>query len=197
MISIPRLFANDFFKFCSALLSPDSASPDLSQTAIQTLYDTLIQKLDLSSFVCPFCDSSAFCFYGTYKRHILTGYGGERISVRFQRIICRHCGKTHALIPADLTACTCFSLDLIVLILFLLSCSESCSQISMRFGLEPERICRIRDRYKKNWKDYGLFQVPVRLLTETAIKLCQKSFCQPQFMVRGSPVQVWLCQPLS
>ena len=197
MISIPRLFANDFFKFCSAILSPCSrrASCDLSESAIQILYDTLIHNLDLSSFVCPFCHSSAFCFYGTYERHILIGYGGERIMIRFQRIICRHCGKTHALIPADLTACTCFSLDLIVLILAFLCCSESCSCISMRFGLEPERIYRIRDRYIKTWKEDGLLLGSVRLLAEDAIVLRHLSFCQPQFMVRGSPVHVWLCRP--
>lgn len=47
---------------------------------------------------CPNCHSDKLIKYGTYERNI--GIQGEFEKINIKRVMCKECGKTHALIPS-------------------------------------------------------------------------------------------------
>ena len=47
---------------------------------------------------CPNCQSDKLIRYGTYERNI--GIQGEYKKINIKRVMCKECGKTHALIPS-------------------------------------------------------------------------------------------------
>ena len=70
----------------------------LDKTFSQKIYDKKISKIDFNNLTCASCGLAGHCgAHGTYKRSIITG--AEKETAKIQRVKCRHCGKTHALLP--------------------------------------------------------------------------------------------------
>lgn len=47
---------------------------------------------------CPNCNSDKLIGYGVYERNI--GILGEYYKIKIKRVLCKECGRTHALIPS-------------------------------------------------------------------------------------------------
>lgn len=61
-------------------------------TINQKNYSNVIFSLDLSLLSCPKCSHRGLSVHGYYKRNF------KDSSINIQRVICPHCGKTHALL---------------------------------------------------------------------------------------------------
>ena len=64
-------------------------------------YKELIKSIDIHNIKCESCGSdSSFIFYGTYTRKYKTKDG--MVKIKIQRIKCKNCNRTHAIIPKEL-----------------------------------------------------------------------------------------------
>ena len=61
-------------------------------TINQKNYSNVIFSLDLSLLSCPKCSHRGLSVHGYYKKNF------KDSSINIQRVICPHCGKTHALL---------------------------------------------------------------------------------------------------
>ena len=64
----------------------------------QSLYDSIIDSISLYNIPCPFCSSHSWIHYGYYKRSIKTQGVLQPLIIR--RLLCKHCERTHALLPS-------------------------------------------------------------------------------------------------
>lgn len=84
---------------------------------IQSLYTNYINLLDVDNLTCPSCnDKVGFIVHAYYQRNIITDLG--RVKITIQRIQCKSCAKTHALIPAFLIPYSLVNTHDIISILF-------------------------------------------------------------------------------
>ncbi len=71
-----------------------------SNPVSQKSYDDLLQRVELSCLPCT-CGCSGACIrYGSYRRHVKTD--GRKLTLQIQRVLCRNCGRSHALLPSAL-----------------------------------------------------------------------------------------------
>ncbi len=66
----------------------------------QVTYDSMVRSLDFSRISCTCGSDGTLHFNGSYKRSIKTKTGTYLL--RVQRMRCRSCGATHAILPADI-----------------------------------------------------------------------------------------------
>lgn len=64
------------------------------------IYDKLNTDVNLLSAQCPCGKKGNFIRYGFYTRYIKTPF--ERVKLRIQRVKCKVCGHTHALLLSDM-----------------------------------------------------------------------------------------------
>lgn len=56
--------------------------------------------LNFGYLICPDCGCDKLISYGTYDRYVVAN--GISASITIKRVMCKHCGKTHAIIPSFL-----------------------------------------------------------------------------------------------
>lgn len=56
--------------------------------------------LNFGYLTCPDCDSDELISYGTYERYVVAN--GVSMPITIKRVMCKHCGRTHAIIPSFL-----------------------------------------------------------------------------------------------
>lgn len=66
---------------------------------IQKVYYLEVNSLDIHSCICPFCKNKSLIFYGFYKRRIRIPDSSDFEMIEIRRVKCKHCNKTHALLP--------------------------------------------------------------------------------------------------
>lgn len=71
-----------------------------SNTFLQETYNELIQNIDLLSLPCSCAIKGHLIKHGSYKRTIKSK--GKSFAIRIQRVLCKSCGKTHALLTKDI-----------------------------------------------------------------------------------------------
>lgn len=69
-------------------------------SSIQKFYNNTINQLNLNSLQCPDCDNLGFYYHAYYMRHIYIFQ--SKFPIIITRIICKHCGKTHAILIDDM-----------------------------------------------------------------------------------------------
>ena len=81
------------------LRSRNCLKPDFNSYS-QFDYDADIRSIVLFLVPCPHCSArGAFIFYGHYSRSYFSLTDGSICFLRIQRVRCRHCHHTHALLP--------------------------------------------------------------------------------------------------
>ena len=68
----------------------------------QTSYDNAINYIQLHQLSCSSCDHHNLIWHGTYERHVIMD--DEIIILKVVRVKCKHCGKTHAILPSTLVS---------------------------------------------------------------------------------------------
>ena len=66
----------------------------------QDYYNDIVFSLPLDRMECTCGESGSLIFYGFYKRSVK--YYGTVLILRIQRVRCRKCGKTHAILLSSL-----------------------------------------------------------------------------------------------
>ena len=56
--------------------------------------------LNFGYLTCPNCECDELISYGTYERYIVAN--GVSMPITIKRVMCKHCGRTHAIIPSFL-----------------------------------------------------------------------------------------------
>ena len=63
-------------------------------------YNKYIEDI-MGKFTCPFCHSSDLRKHSKYERTIIDT-DDDLITINIQRVYCKHCGRTHAIMPVFL-----------------------------------------------------------------------------------------------
>lgn len=71
-----------------------------SNPVSQKFYDDVMEQIQPVLLPCTCGCSGSLIRYGSYRRHVKTG--GTKLSLQIQRVLCRSCGRSHALIPSIL-----------------------------------------------------------------------------------------------
>lgn len=81
-------------------------------------YTNDVNSLNIHSFECPHCHHQSLIKYGHYKRKVYCFGGYEAIcTLVIQRLYCKHCHTTHALLPDCLITYSHFFLEDALMIL--------------------------------------------------------------------------------
>ncbi len=122
-------------------------------------YNTYIENLNLFKLECNHCHSCGECVkYGRYQRgYILTpeDLKGRGTQIRIQRVRCKHCKSTHALLPEEIVPYRQYSSIFIFLILFLLFLGEiSINVICKTYDISIRQLKRWKKEYTKQKEQY-------------------------------------------
>lgn len=81
----------------------------------QTIYNKIISRLDFSAIICPYCSHNEWAAHSKYERYV--NFLSMRFKIKITRIICLHCGRTHAILVEDMIPFSCLGYSDIKLIL--------------------------------------------------------------------------------
>lgn len=59
-------------------------------------YSDIVHSINFEDLICDTCHSSSWNYHAYYTRSVIIF--SEKIKVKITRIICTHCGKTHAIL---------------------------------------------------------------------------------------------------
>lgn len=116
----------------------------------QHIYDSLTQCIHLFSLKCP-CGHSGHCIrYGFYTRSIKTPEG--LVPLRIQRVLCKHCNHTHALLLSSIIPYSRILLRDAVTIIQLNSSKELDEFMISNPLIDESNVSYIRKQYIKHWQ---------------------------------------------
>ena len=150
----------------------------------QDFYDDIVFSLPLDQMECSCGESGLLIFYGFYKRSVK--YDGTVLVLRIQRVRCRKCGKTHAILLSSLIPYSQISLQDQQQIIYDLSTTGSCSGVMDRNPLIDENNARhILRRFRRYWQErirsLGL------LVTDELVRPCFSHFSRQFMQIRRIP----------
>ena len=92
---------------------------------LQNVYYEFVNKLNIKDFICPFCQSNDFIFWGYYQRNYyfvnITNDNElyiDKQKIDIQRIRCKSCGHTHGILPSFLVPYSLYSYDIASLLYY-------------------------------------------------------------------------------
>ena len=157
----------------------------------QDYYDRLIFSLPIHQLECSCGETGFLIFYGFYNRKVKSD--GELIVLRIQRVKCRKCGKTHAILPASLVPCSQISLQDQQQIIYDASKSGHCSGVMERNPLVDENNAgHILRQFRRHWQD-RLISLGLSV-TDRLVRPCFLHFSMQFMQVRRIP-NVLFCLP--
>ena len=69
----------------------------ISESTLKSCYKTALFNLSFSQIECPICHKKEWIFHGSYERNLIIQ--NRKYSFYITRVMCKHCAKTHAVIP--------------------------------------------------------------------------------------------------
>ena len=121
-------------------------------TFSQKIYDEYIYSLQLHMMECQCGHCGCLIFYGHYTRHLKLS--GLSLSLVIQRVRCRFCGRTHALIPALIVPYSQIPRDDQQEILELNDEGRSVNPVLDRnCQIDESHVWHIIRRFKQHWKE--------------------------------------------
>lgn len=93
-----------------------------SNTNFKEIIQTYVNTLNFCHLQCPNCHSHHLIRWGYYERNVIF-FSNNRIAIentilKIQRVMCKSCGKTHALLPFGIIPYKQFTDEIISKILF-------------------------------------------------------------------------------
>lgn len=145
----------------------------------QENYNCLLRDVSIPSLTCSCGHTQCLVRFGHYHRSIKTNLGILRICI--QRLFCKECRKTHALLP---TAFVPYSQVLFKDHLFILSASSSqCKKLMEDVpSIDESNLYYIRKKFQSFWKQ-RLETFSIALDHTSLVYLCFQHF-HCQFMQR-------------
>ena len=119
------------------------------------ILNNYINLTNYGSLTCPCCSSSNIIRWGTYERNVIYFESDNKTLTSFvltiQRVRCKSCGKTHALLPFGIIPYKQFTDEVISQILVeLLYCSIE--EVSEEHSINPSLIKKWKKQYNKYHK---------------------------------------------
>ena len=160
----------------------------------QNSYDLLINSININQLKCSCGHSGTLTRHACYSRSIKLS-GGIQAVLNIVRVKCSHCGKTHALIPAQIVSYSQFLLNDHISI-----CSNYIDNISQEKIMtdnpliDESNISYIIRNFNKHWvQRLAAFSISLGLNTTELVKKCF-SLCSRQFMQIKCTVNIlYLC----
>ena len=118
----------------------------------QEIYEQIINELPLPCIECSCGKSGCLIFYGHYQRTIK--WHSKLIKLIVQRVLCKECGATHALLPDVLVPYSQISLEDQQKIIRLIEDGECIEPIlEANCLIDENNIKYIIRQYRKHWKE--------------------------------------------
>lgn len=103
------------------------------------------KRLDPRSLRCPDCgESGSMVRHGAYWRRAvrLDGLATRVERVCVERVRCRRCGRTHAVLPSDLVGGSALSVEVCMLILVMCRMAAGHREVAARLGVSLSSVAR-------------------------------------------------------
>lgn len=125
---------------------------EVKKKRLQILYKTTVGTIEMHQIQCPTCKTKgSFIRWGTYSRMVI-GYGYEE-TINIQRLYCKNCLGTHAILLAFMVPYSRFIIDIHIAIAQAKNDDELFS-ICAAIGGEHYDWGRYNKRqYRKYWKE--------------------------------------------
>lgn len=144
----------------------------------QKNYDALLENLNLNKLTCSCGNLGDFIKHGYYNRSIKSS--DKPVVIRILRVICKRCGKTHAIFPESIVPYSQICLNDHLSIIKAYTNNESFEPIMVENELIDENnIKYIITQYLRHWKE-RIVSFGISLYENISI-LCLKTF-KRQFM---------------
>lgn len=148
------------------------------------LYYTFLQNLNLFLIECTCHKKGCLIFYGWYTRKVKLPT--ELLTLSVQRVRCKECGKTHALIPSLLVPYSQITLKDQQDILILAENGLPPADVMERNTLIDENHVRyIIRQYKKHWKE-RLLSISLAIRDSLVIP-CLSAFSRQFMQIHKTP----------
>ena len=153
------------------------------------------------ALICPFCREEGgtghFILWGTYIRSIITD-SKSTDKVRIQRIRCKDCRHTHAILPEETVPYSAFPTELQTRLIqaYLDKDEEARDALLEKYIDKNSDACHhIEQRYEKKWQELlrkagASINDPLSVITEKCVTVLEQ-----QFMQTG-PARVFLLERL-
>ena len=122
------------------------------------LYERYSENLNVFALECNDCHWKGYCIrYGHYRRCYLLDPDDlmAGTTIRIQRVMCKHCGHTHAVMPEEIVPYLQYSVVFIYLVLFqYYFTAETVESICMVLKITAPQIYRWKKRFEKQKDRY-------------------------------------------
>lgn len=139
----------------------------------QKSYHLFLSGIDLGSLVCPKCGQRHLIGYGYYTRSFITA--STTVQLDIQRVFCKHCHSTHALLPTFLVPYSRFPVHVLSDIII-----NDPERMMILYQISMKAVRRIRSMFHQVWS--RLLPSGWRSLSTTEITAFCCSRFERQFM---------------
>ena len=179
ILSFP-VHRDDLYIYTLPMIQVYSDSFKLSQA----YYDDIVFSLPISQMECPCGESGSLILYGSYRRKVKSC--GSMLVLRIQRVRCRKCGKTHAILLSSLVPCSQISLQDQQRIIYCAYTSGRCSDVMEQNPLVDENnVKHILRQFRRYWKERILSLC--LLVADELVLPCFSRFSMQFMQVRHIP----------
>lgn len=160
----------------------------------QKSYDELLENINLHEISCSCHIKGNFIKHGHYNRSIKVD--GKSIILNIQRLFCKSCKKTHALLPKDIVPYSQISIQDHILIIKAHLCDDSYEDIMINNEFINENtIAYIINKYKNIWNQMLLsLNLSMKSDFYNLIFKCLNEF-KRQFMQIKNTVNIYFIKP--
>ena len=126
---------------------------ELGKSITQEAYKKVLEELDIHRLECPCCGHAGCLIgHGHYQRGVKES--GKLIKLQIQRLKCKECEKTHALLPSNIVPYTQVRVEEQVEIIRESEGKREYEAIMARnYLIDLSEIRAVIRRYQKNWKE--------------------------------------------
>lgn len=117
----------------------------------QDIYDKHIESLQRHKIKCSCGHLGCLIIHGYYIRKIKTPFG--KIALRIVRLLCKECGKTHAVLPDSIVPYSQITIEDHILILRATTKEDHNKIMEDNLCIDESNISYIKRNYKKHWKE--------------------------------------------
>ena len=144
-------------------------------------YNSFISNLQFHQLKCPCGHAGGLSIHGYYHRYIKTSNG--KVKFRICRVICEHCGKTHALLLSSMVPYSQLPLeDHVQIIEAYENEKPTASVLNENNSIDESTIRNVVRNYKLHWKQRLLSHKiklnPLELLVRQCLDLYSRQFMQ-------------------
>lgn len=155
----------------------------------QERYDRVICELQFHQLACTCGSRGCLEKHGKYTRSLRIL--GAKISIRIQRVRCRTCGRTHALLFSIMVPYSQIPLEDQRCIVEASDTGSKYDEILDRNCLIDEReISYILQRYRRHWKE-RLFSIGINVWAEDLLEQCSKHFSRGFMQIKKTPLTIF------